>query len=319
MDRLVRPVFLAGASLALLAPALAFAQLGTPLSPFTVSADPVAPAAHSSVTLTPVSGDIDITAATMTVSVNGTQTYSGNAVPVVVTLGAAGATATIVVRVETARGTYRQTLTLPPFYRGKPLVPLGGSVRVVAVADLRTAAGVQLDPSSLSYAWTIDGSEAIGGSGIGKRVLIVDSPLQYRTRTVEVSVASPDGVRRGAAAIELAASDPTMRIYERDPLIGIRFDRAQGDSYALSGSEATFYAAPFSFPTALRAPALSWYVGGALSQTGNLITLRPTGGGQGQTTVSVTGASGGSLDAPAASAALTVSFGNAGGGGLFGL
>ena len=308
--------------------------LGEVQQPFTVSADPGTPSAHGTVTLTPVSGDIDITAATMTVSVNGTQSYTGNAVPVEVALGAAGVTATIVVSMKTTLGTYRQTLSLtpqdvtlvaeplasaPPFYPGRPLVPLGGSVRVVALADLRTGVGVQLNPTTLSYAWTVDGAEAVSGSGIGERVLIVDSPLQYRARTVEVVVTSPDGLRVGTASLDLVASDPTMRIYERDPLMGIRFDRALGDTYALSGSEASLYGAPFSFPTALRAPTLSWYVGGTLSQTGNLITLRPTGRGAGTTEVSVTGAASGSLEAPAASASLTVSFGSTGGGGLFGL
>lgn len=207
----------------------------------------------------------------------------------------------------------------PPLYPGKPLVPLGGSVRVVAVADLRTAAGVQLDPNTLSYTWVVDGTEEVGASGTGKRVLIVASPLQYRSGTVEVTVRSPDGLKSGMASLNLASADPVMRIYERDPLMGVRFDKALGDTYTLTGSEASLYAAPFSFPTALRAPLLSWYVNGTLAQTGNLVTLRPTGQGRGTASVSVTGASSGSLDAPAASASLTAFYGSSGGSSLFGL
>lgn len=310
------------------------AQFGSAGQPFTISADPRPPPAYGVVTLTPVSGDIDITGATMTVTVGGVQSYSGNAKPITITLGAAGQTAAVSVSMKTSRGTYRQTLSLtpqdvtlvaeplssaPPLYPGKPLVPLGGSVRVVAVADLRTGAGVQLDPNSLSYAWVIDGTDEVGASGIGKRVLIVNSPLQYRAGTVEVTVTSPDGLRSGVASLDLAAADPTVRIYERDPLMGIRFDKALGDTYALTGSEASLYAAPFSFPTALRAPLLSWYVSGTLAQTGNLITLRPTGQGRGTASVSVTGDSTGSIDAPAASASLTASYGTSGSSSLFGL
>ncbi|MDE1944728.1 MAG: hypothetical protein KGI03_00420 [Patescibacteria group bacterium] len=207
----------------------------------------------------------------------------------------------------------------PPLYPGKPVVPLGGSARVVALADFTGASGKAIDPASLSYAWNVDGVEQLASEGVGKRVLIADAPLEYRTSTVTVSVTSADGALSANASVDLAAAEPIVRIYDRDPLMGVRFDAALPDTFSLAGSEATLYAAPYSFPTALGAPALSWFVGGALSQTGNLITLRPTGQGAGTATVSVTAASKGSIDAPAASDSLTVSFGSAGGGGFFGL
>lgn len=319
----------------MLSPGVAVAQeLGSAQQAFTVSVDPSTPAARSSITITPVSGDIDIAAATMTISVNGTQVYSGAAVPTAVTTLKAGQVMNILVSMKTALGTYKQAFGLTPedvtivaeplssaplLYPGKPLVPLGGSVRIVAVADLHTAGGGQIDPSTLAYTWIVDGDEAVDASGIGKRTIIVDSPLQYRSRTVQVSASSPDGSLVGTASLDLESAEPIMRIYVRDPLMGIRFDRALGSDYTLSGSEATFYGVPFSFPLALGAPTLSWYVEGRLSQTGNLVTLRPTGTGTGTASVSLTGASRGSLDAPAASVSLTVSYGNEGGGGLFGL
>lgn len=316
------------ATLVLLAAPLPAAalDLGTTGAPFTVSADPAAPAPYGQVTLTPAPGDIDIAGTAMTVSINGAQVYSGNTQPVAIRMGAAGKTETVTVSIKAGGGTYKQVLTLtpqgvalvaeplssaPPLYPGKPLPPLGGSVRVVAVADLRTAGGAQLDPATLSYDWTVDGTEDIAGSGVGKRAVIVGSPLEYRTRTVSVTVTSPSGAQVASGSLTIAPAEPTMRIYERDPLLGIRFERALGGTFALAGSEASLYAAPYSFPTALGAPALTWYVGGNPAQAGNLVTLRPTGSGSGTASVSVTGASSGSIEAPAASAQLTVSFGAA--------
>ena len=324
------------ASLALLAAPFAASALtlGSAQEPFTLSADPAAPAARGTLTLTPVSGDIDITTAIMTVVMNGTQIYSGNASPINIRVGGAGVVETITVSMKTSMGTYKQVLTVtpqdvslvaeplssaPPLYPGGTLVPVGGSVRVVAVADLRTKAGGQLDPSTLSYSWTIDDATSLGASGVGKRTIIVDSPLEYRSSTVGVTVTSADGLHVASGSLELVASEPTMRIYERDPLMGIRFDHALSGSYTIPGSEATLYGAPFNFPTALGAPLLSWYVAGALAQTGNLITLRPTGQGAGTASLSITGESKGSIDAPAASESLSVSFGSGGGGSFFGL
>jgi hypothetical protein len=274
------------------------------------------------VTFTPVSGDIDISGATMTVTINGKQIINGDAAPFSLRMGDAGRTETVAISMKTAGGTYKQVVTvtpqdvvlvaeplasLPPLYPGRPTIPVGGSVRVVAVADIRSANGTQLDPSTLAYAWSVDGSGA--GSGVGKRSIIVSSPLEYRASTVTVTVTSPDGTLIATDSTDLTPLAPVLRIYERDPLIGIRFEAALSDTFALAGSEATLYAAPFSYPTALSAPSLSWYVAGSLAQRGGFITLRPTGKGAGTASLTVTGAQSGSVDAPAASAALTVSFG----------
>jgi hypothetical protein len=316
----------------LFAPLSAAAQFETGLAPFTLALDPLAPRAHTEVTITPISGQIDISTATMTVTAAGKQVYSGAARPTAVTVGNVGQNTAVVVTMKVGSATYTQKLSLvpqdvsliieplssaPPLYLGKPLVPLDGSVRVVAVADLRTSSGTQLDPLSLGYTWSVDGVTALNGSGVGRRVLIVDSPLQYRARNVSVTVTSPDRLYSAAASVDFAAAEPTIRVYERHSLLGIRYDRALGGSYALPGSEGTFYAAPYSFPTALRpVPALEWYVSDILAQAGNLITLRPTGQGAGSASVVVRGAGGPSA---VSSTGFTVTYGSSGGSGFFGL
>lgn len=236
----------------------------------------------------------------------------------------AAATAGLLLAPALASAAGRVTLVAEPLasapllYPGKPLVPVAGSVRMVALADF-TEGSKRLDPTTLAYDWVVDGAHLIGDSGTGRRAVIVDSPLQYRSSTVEVAVSSPTGSETAGASTDLAAAEPILRVYERDPLMGIRFNRALEGSFALTGSEATLYAAPYGFPTALGAPLLSWYVAGVLAQTGNLITLRPAGRGAGEADVSLTAASRGSIDAPVGSHTLSVSFGSPHGGGFFGL
>lgn len=318
-------------SMVLVLPTATLAQFGSEADPFTISVSPAAPVPYSLATLTPVAGQIDITNATMVVTMGGAEVYRGNAKPIALTMGAAGATLAVVVRMQTAASSYKQTFSItpqdvvlvaeplasaPPLYAGKPLVPLGGSVRVVAMADLRTTAGTRLDPTTLSYAWTVDGTASDSASGIGKRTIIVDSPLQYRSSTVEVRVVSPNGALVAASSLDLVASEPTLRIYEKDPLLGIRFDHALGSSYELKGSEATLYGAAYSFQTALGAPLLRWFLNGAVVQGGPLLTLRPTGPKAGTASLSLTGAS---SDVAAASAGLTVSYGSTASTNIFGL
>jgi hypothetical protein len=129
-------------------------------------------------------------------------------------------------------------------------------------------------------------------SGIGKTAIIVASPLQYRVRDVSVAIMSQDGRLVGGDALSLSATDPLLRIYENDPLLGIRFDHALSGNYTIAGSEATLFAAPFSLPTTNGAPFLQWFLDGAAAQTGNSITLRPSGKGQGDASLSLTASTG---------------------------
>ncbi len=303
----MRPYLFAALCITLLSPAAVsaqnFADLGiSDTSSFTMSAAPQYPAPYSSVTLSFLSGSIDLTNATLSIAVNGKNIYEGSVRPVAMTLGKAGSVTTAVATVSSGGTNYVQTVAIqpqdvalvvepissaPPLYPGKPSVPLEGSVRVVAVANLKNEKGMSVSPSALSYSWTVDDTQIANSSGIGKTTILVASPLQYRARAVSVSVMSTDGSLVGGASVSLSATDPSVRMYENDPLLGIRFDRALSGQYSIANTESTLYAAPYSFPTTQGAPLIRWFLNGAQAQTGNAITLRPTGSGQGNASLSL--------------------------------
>lgn len=323
-------------SLALLLPMAAGAQslgnlAGETNSSFSVSANPQYPVPNSRVSLSFLSSSLDLTNATLTVSVGGKNIYTGSVQPVAVPIGKAGSVANIIATVSSGGAQYTQTLSVQPqdvaliaepisstsmLYPGKPLIPLEGDVRIVAIANLRSASGKAVNPSTLSYSWTVDGTQIANSSGIGKSAVIVASPLQYRARDVSVAIKSQDGSLVGGDTLSLAPQEPSVRIYESDPLLGIRFDHALTGSYTLRGAEATLYAAPFSLPTTRGAPIVQWFLNGAAAQTGNLVTLRPTGSGQGTATLSLTTSSGASTPA---TASLSLIFGATANTNFFGL
>ncbi len=328
-----RPLRITFLGLAFFLPVLAGAQSFNvnSVDPFSLSISPQNPSPSSSVTLTALSTSLNLANATMTVFVNGKETYSGNVQPVSIPLGEAGSLTTIKAVISSGGTTYSRSVSVrpqdvvliaepissaPALYPGNPLVPLEGTVRVVAMADIRNAAGKPLDPATLSYAWTVDGASISSVSGIGKEAIIVASPLQYRSRNVSVVVESQNGVFVGGASVSLTAQEPTVRIYINDPLLGILYDHTLSGGYTITGTETSLYAAPFSFPTGTGAPALQWFLNNALSQTGNLITLRPTGSGKGSASLSLVGSSG---DFIKATTVLPLSFETQGSGNLFGL
>lgn len=309
-------------TLALLLPIAAAAQsLGGTSSLFTVSVNPQYPTPYSQATLSFLSSTIDLTNATVTVSIAGKNIYQGSVQPVTITLGKAGSITNIVVTITSGGADYEQTLkiqpqdvaiiaepvsSVPPLYPGKSSVPLGGTVRIVAIANLQSASGRVFAPATLSYSWTVDGMQIANSSGIGKETIIVASPLQYRNRDVSVAITNSDGSLVGGTSLSLSAENPLVRVYENDPLLGIRFDHALSTTYAIQGTEATLYAAPFSFPTTNAALLLQWFLNGTAAQTGNSLTLRPTGSGQGSASLSLVASSG---DSAKTTANISISFG----------
>ena len=311
------------------ASAQSFNTMGATSDSFTISSSPQYPVPYGQAVLSFLSSSLDLANATMTVFANGSQVYAGNVQSFPVTLGKPGSVTTIDVNVSSAGAQYSQSLTIQPqdvsliaepiastpvLYPGKPSVPINGSTRIVAIANL-VGSGGAIDPATLSYSWVVDGTRIANSSGIGKDALVVASPLQYRIRSVSVVVQDQAGTLVGGASLTLSASEPSVRLYVNDPLLGIRYDRALVGTYTIPGSEASLFAAPFSLPLSAGAPVLQWFLDGSSAQSGSLITLRPSGSGQGSASLSLTASAG----AAEVTANLSLSFGAAPSSNFFGL
>src|SRR3990167_4213473 len=331
----MRPVFSVALALTLLVPLASSAQ-GIPTvgntEPFTLSVDPQYPVPFSEVFLSATSSSVDLTNAVMTVTVAGEQLYRGSVQPTKIKLGRAGSITRVTVTMTINGASTVQSVSIvpqdvalavepvasaPPLYPGKPLVPLEGDTRIVAVANFRTLGGAALNPAALSYAWTVDDTRIANSSGIGKSAVLVASPIQYRARTVSVAITSQDGTLVGGDSISLSPQSPSVRVYENDPLLGILFNRALLGTYAVAGAESTLYAAPFSVPLKNGAPLIQWFLNGSPAQTGGSITLRPSGSGQGSASLSLTASSGNQIHTAANNLLLT--FGAAASTNFFGL
>lgn len=318
-------LFLFPVLLALLLPGGAMAQLlgntEDPSASFTMGASPEYPTPHSKATLSFVSSFLNLANATVSVSVDGKEIYTGAVHPVSVTLGRAGKAVEVTATVSYNGSEYTQTLTLRPqdvvlvaeplasapvLYPGKPRIPLEGTVRVVAIANVRNSQGAVINPAALSYAWKVDETQLIPSSGIGKTAIVVSSPPQHRGREVSVVITNADATLTGGASLSILSEEPSVRVYENDPLLGIRYDRALSGRYAIGSTESTLFAAPFSFPTKGGQPTIEWFLNGSFAQSGSSITLRPSGSGGGTASLSVVASFGDYLKA---TSILPLSFG----------
>jgi len=306
----------------------AHAQLGG-TDPLTISIDPDYPRPYQIVTVTPQSSLIDLAASTVTISANGTVVQKGTGgESASVAVGGPGTVTTITVTAVNNGQTYTKSLsirpadvalvveptsTTHPFYEGGALIGSEGKLRIVAIPDLRTSSGAQISPANLVYTWKNGDQVLEGSSGIGKSILTATAPIRYRDTTITVTVSSQDSSVVGQASVLISPQDPLLRIYENDPLLGPRYDTALSNSITLTDSEATYRAVPYFFTSA---PSLTWQVNGTPSQTGQDITVRPSGNGKGTAQLGVS-ASSGSLG-QSANSALSVTFGQSSSG-IFGL
>jgi hypothetical protein len=290
------------------------------VDPLSMTINPDYPRPYQIVTVTPSSDLIDLSASTVTFTVNGkvVQKSSGTE-SASIAVGGPGTVTNIVLTVVNNGQTYTEKTsirpadvalileplsTTHPFYEGASLVGSEGRLRLIAIPDLRTSAGKQIPASSLVYTWKNDDQTLQASSGIGKSVLSAAASVRYRDSVITVIVSSQDSSIVGSAAVAISPTDPIVRIYENDPLLGPRYENALPSSISMTGSEETYRVVPYFFSSL---PSLSWSVNGTPSQTGKDITVRPTGNGKGTALLGVDAESGSPIQSGAAQ--LSVLFG----------
>ena len=213
-------------------------------------------------------------------------------------VGGPGTATNITVTVEGAGGNYSKSITLHPesvalieepgstvhpFYGGGSLVAPQGRVRLIAMPYFVSASGAKISPDSLVYSWKLGDQILEGSSGIGKSVLLVSAPVQYRDANISVTVSSPDGTLAGSANITLTPLSPVLLIYRNEPLLGPLFDEVAPDPYAMQGTEDSSRAVPYFFASA---PSITWNVNGADNGTEPVVTVRTTGSAAGTAVLS---------------------------------
>lgn len=269
--------------------------------PLSISLSPEYPRPYETVTITPNSTLIDLSAAVVTVSVNGRIVSSDSGVQnIPVNVGGPGEKTTIGVTAKFGGKTYTKTLvirpadvslivepvsTSHPFYPGALYLAPQGRVRVIALADLRSSVGARISSNSLVYTWRFGNQILQSESGIGKNILIATGPMRYRDAQISVTVTNADSSVVAGSKTLLQSVDPLIRIYRSTPLLGVDFDNALTGSYSLVGSEESFRGVPYFFGGI---PDLAWSVGGQGSGSDKDVTVRTTGTGAGTASLSLT-------------------------------
>lgn len=292
-------------------------------NPLSIVINPTYPAPYEPVSLRIDSSSLAVINGTFTVSINGGAAINGigtNAVTFTTT--GPGTTMRVLVTATINDRSYQDTAiirpagvalvveplaTAPVLYPGTPIIPSAGNVRVVAVPSFRTNTGAAIPPSKLSYVWHIGNQTLNTSSGIGRSAVVVPAPLPYRNMDLSVVIQTQDGTQAAKGSVVLTPGTPVVRIYKNDPLMGTLYNHALFGTQTINSAEVSFVAKSYGISISSGLPALVWYLNGNQAQTGNSITVRPQGSGQGSATLSVTATKEATYEN--ATSAITIKFG----------
>jgi hypothetical protein len=188
-----------------------------------ITAIPTNPIAGETVTLSLTSYSADIAQASISWTYNGRVFASGiGKTTVALVAPASGATGTVVATVSsTGLESGSASLILrpgsfdmlweavdayvPPFYKGKALLSVGGAVRVSAIAAPTV-------PRNLSYTWSKNGSALQSLSGYNKSsIAFRHNPLDTTTR---IGLTAASGAYGASAELPIVLTDPRAIAYK---------------------------------------------------------------------------------------------------------
>lgn len=285
---------------------LSHAQVPGVQQRLSVNQSPENPRANSEVTFRVSSTFLDINRATISWVINGVQRESGiGKKEVRVTTGALGSVTTVFISAAEGSGApITKTITLapaevdllwessaytPPFYKGKAPAVRDGSVKFVAMPHLFTRSGRKLASKDLVYTWELNYKIMGHSSGTGRNTFTPENIISYTrgSGTVSVTVAAPDGSLKAHSALVVRPSQPVVRFYRDDPVLGVLYNRALRDTLPLRQEEVVLVASPYFFSPTVRESGdfdYAWKINGrtisSLGSNTSSLRLRQEGEGE---------------------------------------
>lgn len=135
----------------------------------------------------------------------------------------------------------------PPFYKGKALYTYQSAVDFIAMPSFIASSGVAIDPKTLVYKWSRNGTVLSDVSGYGKNVLSTSGGVLAKALSIDLEVSTVDGSMRAEKSIELQGAQPEIFLYENHPLYGIMYNKVVPSQFTLDKKEITLSSAPYFF------------------------------------------------------------------------
>ncbi len=228
--------------------------------PLTLSISPQYPTAGDMVDLSIQSYGLDLNRSHITWYADGKVIAQGDGVVTVsIKAGALGSDTSIEVVAETADGItggaqavirpsemdllWESDSYVPPFYAGRARAGTSATIRAQALARFEKPSGSFIAEKDIIFSWYKDA--ALFASGRGKSSVTFPGPALFADETISVVAESADTLYKARAEARIAATDPTIELYENHPLFGTLYHRALVGSASVSGNQQKVTAVPY--------------------------------------------------------------------------
>ncbi len=268
------------------------------------------PSPNENVKATLSSYSTDLNKANISWSINNQETMSGIGKKVFsFNVGSVGSQTTVTARIDTLDGqSLVKTIILtpagvdmlweatdsyvPPFYKGKALAPSQGTFKIVVMPNLISPSG-RVNSNNLSYAWTKDGNNQQSASGWGKSYFIFKHSYLDINNQVEVTASDITSSTNASGKITLQIKKPKIIFYQNNPALGVNWENALSDGFAINPSGETLVVAPYFFsPKNINSSELvfDWSLNGEKIDTPNpknILSISPAPGQSGSAKIKV--------------------------------
>ncbi|MBP6883797.1 MAG: hypothetical protein KBC06_01000 [Candidatus Pacebacteria bacterium] len=261
-----------------LLPLGAFSVLAVSPSSINMDVAPSNPTPNQNVTLTLSSYAANLDSVSISWFVNGKSELTGIGKKTFsVTAGASGSRTTVVAKIALPDGEIDKTVVIapsvmvllweatdsyvPPFYRGKALLPSESEVKIVALPEIKTSGGL-VNSKNMTYAWKKDYTNVADAGGYAKNSYTFGTDYLDDTNNVSVVASTVDQKYSTEANINVTSITPRISIYKKDQNLGTIWENALTDPYIITGSETLLAAPYFMSPKEIRRPDLtfSWFI-----------------------------------------------------------
>ncbi|MEK7558620.1 MAG: hypothetical protein AAB507_02220 [Patescibacteria group bacterium] len=276
-----------------------------------ISLSPEQPGPRQKTTVRLVSFAIDLDRASIVWSLNGKKALSGiGEKELSFVTGAVGNTSSVSVSIVSALlGTITKSLSVtpgeivliweasdsytPPFYKGKALPPPQGSIKIVAIPNIKSG-GLLIKPENLVYQWRRNDKAIQASSGFGKNILSIKNGYTDLVENIEVTASPSDGSITAQGRVFVTLIDPEIILYENRPLEGVYYESMLPGRFTLDNEEIKINAEPYYFSSLNKEKSsllFSWIINGKETVSDksdpSTISLRRESGASGLSDVSL--------------------------------
>ncbi len=175
---------------------------------------------------------------------------------------------------------------VPPFYKGKALSVGEGEVKVVAFPITKSLVG-------FNYQWIKDDKNKLSSSGYEKNSYVYQNIFLENENIIEVTVSDMLGNGIGTRKIKITPSIPKIIFYQKDPILGTKWENSINSDFMVSSNGDTIVAEPYFFSKKDLGSTdyeFNWFLNGQqtlIPGQRNILSVKPEGNASGTTIVKI--------------------------------